>query len=441
MVCSGILCYSLDVQDVRALAVPLLPVQGPIRAASAGYLVQRLKIVDRVYITPRGLKGVRRDAGELLPAAVFPVPLFFDKLHIQISHIHNSIRKVWIEGKMKLLSFYYLFICILLSGLLAVSGCIDQFSYADNNTPGITQSGTMPLKPDTVITRPEKDLAVNSCRFIAISTGSHHSLALRNDGTVVAWGETDARMMKVPKDLNNVTGIAAGHWHNLALIKNGTVIAWGNRYHGDWQIPPGLDDVVAIDAGTEHSIALKNDGAVVAWGRCGEGQCAIPVRLENYTAVAAGSWRSVVLKSDGTIQTFNLEKHHEIAQNLTGIAAISAGYDHVLALRKNGTVAAWGDNTYGQCDVPEGLNHVTEISAGYWHNLALKDDGTVVAWGGKSITSLIKDYGQFSIPAGLKDVTAISAGEFHNLALTRNGTIVAWGSNETGESATPLCSY
>jgi hypothetical protein len=63
MVCCGILCYSLDVHDVRALAVPLLPVQGPIRAASTGYLVQRLKIVDRVYITPRGLKGVRRDAG------------------------------------------------------------------------------------------------------------------------------------------------------------------------------------------------------------------------------------------------------------------------------------------------------------------------------------------------------------------------------------------
>ena len=192
--------------------------------------------------------------------------------------------------------------------------------------------------------------------------------------------------------------------------------------------------------GTEHSLALKKDGTVIAWGTCGEGQCAIPKRLENYTAIAAGSWRSVVLKSDGTIQTFNLEEHHEIAGNLTDIAAISAGYAHILALRKNGTVVAWGDNTYGQCDLPEGLNHVTAISAGYWHNLALKDDGTVVAWGGKSIASLIKDYGQFSVPTGLKDVTSISAGELHNLALKRDGTIVAWGSNERGESDPLLCS-
>ncbi|MDO9035146.1 MAG: hypothetical protein Q7U51_08100 [Methanoregula sp.] len=342
---------------------------------------------------------------------------------------------------MKSLSIYYLFICVLLSGLLAISGCIGQSPHPDNNTPVITSSGNTTLKPVTLVTKTDGNMTAKNCRFVAISTAPHQSLALRDDGTVVAWGESDGGMMKVPKNLNNVTAIAAGHWHNLALLKNGTVVAWGNRYHGDWQVPSGVHDVVLIDAGTEHSLALKKDGSVIAWGRCEQGQCAIPKRLENYTAVAAGSWRSVVLKSDGTIQTFNLEEHHEIAQNLTGIAAISVGYDHVLALRKNGTVVAWGDNTYGQCDVPDGLAHVTAISAGYWHNLALKDDGTVVAWGGKSIESLIKDNGQFSIPAGLTDITAISAGGFHNLALKRDGTIVAWGSNEAGESNPPLCSY
>jgi len=349
---------------------------------------------------------------------------------------------------MKSSSFYYLFICVLLPALLVISGCIGQSSHTDDNTSVITPSGNTTLKPVTLVTTMEENLTAKSCRFVAISTAPHRSLALRDDGTVVAWGESDDGMMSVPKNLDNVTAIAAGHWHNLALIKNGTVIAWGNRYHGDWQVPPGIDEVVAIGAGTEHSLALKKDGTVIAWGRCAEGQCAIPKRLENYTAVAAGSWRSVVLKSDGTIQTFNLEEHHEIARNLTGIVAISAGYAHVLALRNIGTIVAWGDNTYGQCEVPEGLTHVTAISAGYWHNLALKDDGTVVAWGGKSIeanamfegSSIVKDYGQFSIPPGFTDITAISAGEFHNLALKRDGTIVAWGSNETGESARPLCS-
>ena len=39
-----------------------------------------------------------------------------------------------------------------------------------------------------------------------------------------------------------------------------------------------------------------------------------------------------------------------------GYKAISAGYDQILALKEDGTVVAWHNNDYGQCDVPEGLN-------------------------------------------------------------------------------------
>jgi alpha-tubulin suppressor-like RCC1 family protein len=367
------------------------------------------------------------------PPPFLPVSIFYWLILIRYLH---PVRK-WIERNMRSSRGYYLFICILLTVLVLLAGCLALFPASDT-TPVLTPT---PSGPVAVTTRMEETLAPNSCRYVAIATGTHRSLALRDDGTVVAWGDTDNGMMKVPANLRNVTAIAAGHWHNLALTKNGTVVAWGNIYHGDWLVPPDLNGVVAIAAGTEHSLALKKGGSVVTWGSCGEGQCAVPKRLENYLAVAAGPWRSVVLKSDGTIQTFNLEEHYGTGQNLTGIVAISAGYAHVLALRKNGTVVAWGDNTYGQCDVPEGLDHVRAISAGYWHNLAIKDDGTVVAWGGKSIESLVKDYDQFSVPPNLTDITAISAGELHNLALKQDGTIVAWGSNESGESAPSLCRY
>ena len=61
--------------------------------------------------------------------------------------------------------------------------------------------------------------------------------------------------------------IAAGAYHNLALKNDGTVVAWGENCYGQATVPAGLSGVVAIAAGALHSLALKNDGTVVAWGR------------------------------------------------------------------------------------------------------------------------------------------------------------------------------
>jgi trimeric autotransporter adhesin len=103
--------------------------------------------------------------------------------------------------------------------------------------------------------------------------------------------------------------------------------------------------------------------------------------------------------------------------------AISAAYDHSLALRSNGTVVAWGSNGQGQCNVPLDLSNVTAIVAGCYASLALKRDGTVVFWGGNG-------YGQQNVPPGLSNVIAI-AGYAHFLALRQDGTVVAWGAGMT----------
>lgn len=62
------------------------------------------------------------------------------------------------------------------------------------------------------------------------------------------------------------------------------------------------------------------------------------------------------------------------------IAQISSGTDHHLALREDGTVVAWGDNTQGECDVPAGLTNIISIAAGADFSLALRGDGIVMAW-------------------------------------------------------------
>lgn len=89
-----------------------------------------------------------------------------------------------------------------------------------------------------------------------------------------------------------------------------------------------------------------------------------------------------------------------------------------MALRRDGTVAAWGENKLGQTNVPTGLSGVVAIAAGKYHSVALKQDGTVIAWGaGRTSTGRFSDYNQSNVPVGLNGVVAIAAGAYHTLAL------------------------
>ena len=98
-----------------------------------------------------------------------------------------------------------------------------------------------------------------------------------------------------------MTAIAAGTDHSLALKGDGTVVAWGcgaRTDYGQCSVPSGLSGVTAIAASQGHSLALKGDGTVVAWG-CGArtrlGQCSVPNGLSGVTSIAAGPFHSLAL--------------------------------------------------------------------------------------------------------------------------------------------------
>ncbi|MDB4566787.1 hypothetical protein N9Z78_02180 [Akkermansiaceae bacterium] len=136
------------------------------------------------------------------------------------------------------------------------------------------------------------------------------------------------------------------------------------------------------------------------------------------------SYESLSLKGGGTVVAWgnNGFKQCDVLSGLTDVVGIAAGDDHSLALKKDGTVVAWGKNGFKQCDVPSGLTDVVGIAAGDDHSLALKKDGTVVAWG-------YNGFKQCDVPSGLTDVVGIAAGDDHSLALKKDGTVVAWGEN------------
>jgi hypothetical protein len=142
------------------------------------------------------------------------------------------------------------------------------------------------------------------------------------------------------------------------------------------------------------------------------------------SALTAGSAHTLTLQVDGTIAAWgdNTSGQLNIPAGLKNVVALAAGQLHSLALRSDGTIAAWGNNTYGQLNIPTGLSNVVAIAGGYFHSLALRNDGTVAAWG-------YNVDGETTIPAGLSNVVAIAGGRYYSLALRSDGTVIAWGDN------------
>ncbi len=162
------------------------------------------------------------------------------------------------------------------------------------------------------------------------------------------------------------------HGHSLALKSDGTLRAWGRNASGelgdgtttDRSTPvqvSGLSSVTALAAGgnagdTEaHSLAVKSDGTVWAWGSNSNGQ------LGDGTTTG----RSTPVQVSG----------------LSGVSGVAASYRHSLALKSDGTVRGWGfnqnyqlgDSTTTDRSTPvqvSGLTGVTAVAAGSYHGLA-----------------------------------------------------------------------
>ncbi len=221
-----------------------------------------------------------------------------------------------------------------------------------------------------------------------VSLGYQHSVALRSDGTVVAWGSDQAGQIGTGREnfetrpgavtgLGTVHGIGAGVTHALAVLADGSVWAWGSNESGQVGEPPGTDrpspvrvngisNATEVCGGDAFSVALKTDGTVWAWG-------------SNYRGALGNGTRD---DSSSPVQVSGLD----------GVASVACGLSHVVALRLDGTVWAWGSNDEGELGDGSttmrlkavqvtGLSNVRMVTAGQYFGAALKVDGTVWEWG------------------------------------------------------------
>lgn len=264
----------------------------------------------------------------------------------------------------------------------------------------------------------------------AVAAGAQHSLAVRADGTVEAWGANDLGQLNVPAGLHDVVAVSAGAYHSLALQRDGTVAAWGNDAQGQTDVPAGLTNVIAIAAGTAHSLALRADGTVVGWGDDTFGQASPPVDLRDVVGIAAGTTHSLALRADGTATGWggNGAGQLNVPTTLTGLTQVAAGDGFSVLLRTTGTLVVVGTTASGVLVLPPGLTDVTSVAAGSQHILALHRDGTVTAWGSNG-------QGESLPPSALRSVAALAAGGAHSLALVRGGTPLALAAMPAGGSA------
>lgn len=303
------------------------------------------------------------------------------------------------------------------------AGGDDSLSPQSNFGLGLTTNGTVLAWNGPGFYSQTPPAGLNN--VVAISAGARHSLALKNDGTVVGWGDNSQLQLNFPLGLTNVIAISAGEFYSLALKNNGTAVASGNSH----PVPADATNLTAIAAGYAYGLGLKTSGTVLLWNSSSSQQ--LP-NLTNAVAIAIGdegsSYHVLALRSDGTVYTFgdNTYGQSTVPAGLSNVVAIAAGRHHSAALKNDGAVVCWGENTWGKTNFPTPVNDIVAVSAGAGYSLALKSDGTVSDW-----------LGNQTLPAGLTNITAVRAGVGNGLALRDNGTVAAWGNNQFFQNNIP----
>lgn len=253
-----------------------------------------------------------------------------------------------------------------------------------------SQMGTVVQWATSEVTTDPIPSLTNIIQLDSGTTSSQWSVAVRSNHQMVVFGAGNSGQYVGLDDstTNDIFCAAAGWYDGVAIKMDGSLVHWGNHLtnaNNVWTNPPTVTNACALAMGDHYAAALLSNGVVRVWGNgAWPGTEAGDGVFTNIMALDGTWYYFTVLHSNGTVSTFGQSAHTPPAAATNGWK-IACGRHFNLLLRSNGTVVAWGENTYGQTNVPADLTNVVAVAGGYDHSLAVKSDGTLVSWGGSQV--------------------------------------------------------
>jgi alpha-tubulin suppressor-like RCC1 family protein len=328
--------------------------------------------------------------------------------------------------------------------------------------------------------------------WVEVDGGNDHAMARKQNGTLWIWGTNDSGQIgdgttnNVLQPMQVMPGevwqsFCAGRKCSMAVRENGTLWAWGLNFRGQLGDQTMTNRLSPMQVGAEtdwksaacsdHSIGIKQDKQMFSWGADVDGEMGngswwpqpVSLSLGGVKSFSGGADFMAVILQDGTLSLAGTNTDGKLGLGLPVSALVreptklgvdsnwenvSAGAHHVVALKQDGTIWAWGRNVEGQLGTGNNISQISPVQvginsdwkrvfAGNTHSLAIKQDGSLWAWGGNSNGGL-GDGTQIArnTPAQIGtdyDWAEISAYD-HSLGLKNNGSLWAWGLNTSGQT-------
>ncbi|MDI6788775.1 MAG: chromosome condensation regulator RCC1, partial [Planctomycetota bacterium] len=344
-------------------------------------------------------------------------------------------------------------------------------------------------------------IATGITNWKQVSCGNQHTAAVTLDGKLYTWGDNafgqlgddtladQASPVQVGSD-TDWNMVSSGYNHTIAVKNNGDIYVWGNSSTGELGIGTRLKtspvqvgtamDWAQASAGDDYTAAVKTTGQLWAWGdntygRLGNGSTAdrgLPVRIgsdTNWQYVDCGSdlayCHTVATRTAGTLWAWGDGGQGQLGRGTTTDSSVpvqestlattwascSAGSSFSHAVKTDGTLWGWGDNTtkgmvgndsttdvLTPTQIAAGITNWKQVSSGYNHGAAVTLDGKLYAWGDGSQGQLGRGTTADSLvpvqeSTGATNWAQVSCGNRFTHAIKTDGTLWGWGDNTTNK--------